>query len=707
VANRFWVTGGTGVWNSTTNWSTTSGGASGAAVPTAGDDVFFDTNSGSGTATINVASNCHSLDFTGFTGTFACSATRTLNMGGSATLTTACVLTLGAGMTWNTGAGTFTLNIDNRSGGTTVTTNGKTLTGVSAIFTDTTNTAAVNFTDNFNAGTAAFTHQRAVLTIASTKTMTCGNFSITSASTKTLDWSGANLTCTSFSVGGTVANATLTSNASSTLTVNGNSASFTGASKTYNGTVQLTGSGIMTITDSNTFANTFSRIGSAGKIDGLSLNANQTISGTLNLTGNTQTSRLLVFCNNFGTARTQTVRGATVNATNADFRDITSSGVTITGTSLGDCGGNTSITFTSPVTRFWVGGTGNWSDTTHWSSSSGGASGATMPLAQDSIIFNTNSFSANGQTATFDVFNMGTLSTSSATNFSHTLSLSNGAANIGSGFYGDVTLSAQTTMAATLANLWNMNVRGTQTWTSNGATLTPVALSTITLNNTGGTFVMADDFSYTLGTANTGISINSGTLAPQGNLTCDYISAAGSFTGASGKTLTLKSPSGTLLIFGSSITTNSMNVAITDTGASDKTFDSGLGMLGTSWGDVTITTGGIGKIIFALSGGHTFKSLNTTGGSTKTIQFANGQTYTLTNPTFFRGASGNLVTVQSNFGGSAFTLACSFPVNTDYISLQDCTASGATPFYAGSNSTNVSGNTNWVFGQPGQFFQLF
>ena len=57
-ANRFWV-GGTGVWSSTTHWSTASGGASGASVPDATNPVIFDASSGAGTATIDVtASSC-------------------------------------------------------------------------------------------------------------------------------------------------------------------------------------------------------------------------------------------------------------------------------------------------------------------------------------------------------------------------------------------------------------------------------------------------------------------------------------------------------------------------------------------------------------------------------------------------------------------------------------------------------------------------
>jgi len=47
VADRYWVTGGDGIFSSLDNWSTTSGGSSGSSVPTTGDTAFFDANSGS------------------------------------------------------------------------------------------------------------------------------------------------------------------------------------------------------------------------------------------------------------------------------------------------------------------------------------------------------------------------------------------------------------------------------------------------------------------------------------------------------------------------------------------------------------------------------------------------------------------------------------------------------------------------------------
>lgn len=71
MANRFWVAGGTGNWNSTTNWSTTSGGASGASVPGSADVALFNASSGSGTATLDISPTIQSLNCSGFTGTLA------------------------------------------------------------------------------------------------------------------------------------------------------------------------------------------------------------------------------------------------------------------------------------------------------------------------------------------------------------------------------------------------------------------------------------------------------------------------------------------------------------------------------------------------------------------------------------------------------------------------------------------------------------
>lgn len=52
--HRYWVLG-TGNWNDTARWSTTTGGAGGASVPVAGQTAHFDNKSGGGNVTLNTA----------------------------------------------------------------------------------------------------------------------------------------------------------------------------------------------------------------------------------------------------------------------------------------------------------------------------------------------------------------------------------------------------------------------------------------------------------------------------------------------------------------------------------------------------------------------------------------------------------------------------------------------------------------------------
>jgi hypothetical protein len=82
MADRYWV-GGTGTWNttSTTNWSASSGGASGASVPTVADSVFFDQAS-TYTVTMTGALACLDFNVTNGTVTFQNGTTPTLNVRG-------------------------------------------------------------------------------------------------------------------------------------------------------------------------------------------------------------------------------------------------------------------------------------------------------------------------------------------------------------------------------------------------------------------------------------------------------------------------------------------------------------------------------------------------------------------------------------------------------------------------------------------------
>jgi alpha-tubulin suppressor-like RCC1 family protein len=56
---------------------------------------------------------------------------------------------------------------------------------------------------------------------------------------------------------------------------------------------------------------------------------------------------------------------------------------------------------------YWVGGSGNWTDTLHWSNTSNGAPNAGVPpTANSTVIFDGKSFTANGQVVTVDTNNI-------------------------------------------------------------------------------------------------------------------------------------------------------------------------------------------------------------------------------------------------------------------------------------------------------------
>jgi hypothetical protein len=87
MANRFWVTGGTGNWNDTSNWSATSGGASGASVPGSSDAALLDASSGAGTVTLDISPVIQTLNCSGFTGTLAF-GTNTISLNSTGTIFT-------------------------------------------------------------------------------------------------------------------------------------------------------------------------------------------------------------------------------------------------------------------------------------------------------------------------------------------------------------------------------------------------------------------------------------------------------------------------------------------------------------------------------------------------------------------------------------------------------------------------------------------
>jgi hypothetical protein len=141
------------------------------------------------------------------------------------------------------------------------------------------------------------------------------------------------------------------------------------------------------------------------------------------------------------------------------------------------------------------------------------------------------------------------------------------------------------------------------------------------------------------------------------------------------------------------------------TGATAKTFVGG----GLTYG--TLSQGGAGAL--TISGANTFADIQNpykTTGATE-LRFTHSVTQTVLAFTA-AGEAGRVLTIDSTSAGSAATLSkASGAVVTDYLSLKDSTATGGAIFYAGANSTDVSGNTGWLFTGPpggaGNFFMFF
>lgn len=180
MANRYWV-GGNGTWNSsnTAVWSTSSGGASGASVPTAADSVFFDQAS-TYTATLTGA-GIVCLDITISAGTVTVAGTGNIAVSGS--------MSLSASTVWSN-TGTITFNATTT--GKTITTNGVSLSASGLTFN--------GIGGNWQLQAALTTASTSTVTLTNGtldlngKTLTTGLFSSSNANARTIAFGTGNIT---------------------------------------------------------------------------------------------------------------------------------------------------------------------------------------------------------------------------------------------------------------------------------------------------------------------------------------------------------------------------------------------------------------------------------------------------------------------------------------------------------------------------------
>jgi hypothetical protein len=323
--------------------------------------------------------------------------------------------------------------------------------------------------------------------------------------------------------------------------------------------------------------------------------------------------------------------------------------------------------------RFWVGGTGNWSDNTnHWSATSGGSPGASKPTSADNVYFDENSFSASGQTVTIDehVFCLDMVWTG-ATN---TPALT-GSSLVSTNIYGSLTLIPE--MSVTYQGTIFLKATTTGHTITNCGVLGSGHMFT---DGDGGEWTLQDDFTF-----NNTLYIRRGTLKTN-NKNMNLVKLYSSFTNARGIEL------------GSSIITLSDSWEFTIT--TNLAFDAGTSTIILTGNTKNFAGGGLTyhNVRFSgtpttVTGNNTFNELKIESG--KTVKFEAGTTQNIKN----LGAMGsvdNLVTLQSTIAGTPFTLTK--PVgtfNVNYCSIKDCIVTITT--MNAYNSIDVSGNSGIIF----------
>lgn len=490
AVDKYWV-GGTGNWSDDDNhWSLTSGGApADGNIPTSSDNCIFNGSSSAASAaytvTVNVSATC--ADFTmGGPG-----AGNNVTWAGSSALNIAGSMNLSAGSADLTRTYTGAITFSSTASGKTLTFNGVTL--ASATTFDGAG-GAWTLQDAWNNSASTITLTRGTLD-TNDKTLISGNFSSTNSNTRSLslgssliyvgNWDLTNVTGLTFNA----ETATITS----TTTTN-----FQGGGLTYNDVIiKRDTDGGSGFEGANTFANlTITGVG-AFRGTSLSIGANQIITGTLTINGNSILNRMHIFGED---EAIMTFTAATVTVTNTDFESITGAGAAnwnlsaISGGS-GDCGDNSGITFTANATQTWQGTTGgNWSNSAKWTSR--------VPLCQDDVIIN-NAFSG-GQRISSDMVRLGRSINFTGVSGSPIWSIDkgNGVNNI---VYGSLTLTSGVTVSGTSTNDLQFGGRGNHTLTSAGLSWD----RDITVRIGTGVLTLQDDL---MGSTTKILSIESGTF---------------------------------------------------------------------------------------------------------------------------------------------------------------------------------------------------
>ncbi|MNK15153.1 hypothetical protein D3C87_332880 [compost metagenome] len=743
----YWVNGA-GDWNDKMHWSTSSGGSGGACIPFVNDNVVFDANSGfSNGSIVTTSGNSYCKDMTWAAGinqntTFNESGTYTLFVYGSIVLNPK--VTMNAFMELR-GDAAVTLRTNGSSLGANQYNIRKSAPGA---------TTGLTLLDDWNNPNAAFVLIRGVLDI---RNRTVNLYAISSSGSlgKFLYMNKANVSVNNWSFASPTNVLDATDSyllARNSIVTNGQTYHIVDCAATTSGGMDMAGTTFGQLTFTNTGltsparihgGNTIRRLEFKGQgmiryggnvIDSLITAENRNFYFYETSPGHTKINKYYKAthpsCSGLGEIRSGTSAVSTlIFAANAkvDISNVYLENIAATGGggsllmpipfSGADAGGNSGWTISSSSgnARYWIGGSGDWNDASHWSVSSGGAGGACIPTVGDDVYFNAQS---------------------GFTNASKTVTANNGNAY----FHNMSWAGALNDPVFSKSGTWVMECWG------NSIILNPVSTLNIAplLLKGGEATVMSGQCKgdFDLRITKPGGSL---TLANNyDNIQTDFYLIEGGFI-ASGRLLNIRGidnagVDNNILLDISGSTINATTAGIRYSGgvtkrslnAANSIINGNLIADGFNYN--IVNSAGIGSANITISN-TTIKELNLTNPSTSsaiginganntigrleykgsggiygtgnkidTLIFFPGNIYTLTSGTnttitgewFGSGSPCRPTEIKSSGATPATITKTSGSVDFDYVRLQRIAATGGATFKAREHSTDMGGNTGWA-----------
>jgi hypothetical protein len=350
--------------------------------------------------------------------------------------------------------------------------------------------------------------------------------------------------------------------------------------------------------------------------------------------------------------------------------------------------------------RYWVGGNGTWNgtNTTNWSTTSGGPGGASVPTALDAVFFNTSS-GTSGNTVTVATvnptcFSLSQTSGSPGINGNGTTIYIGDSAGRGAG-------SGTVTTAGSFFSFGSINLYGN--------TVAPASSISITSTNSSG-FLTLDGglFNLTSNLSSNNLRVflvdNASLDLTSRTITVDIISVASggslNLTGASVTTQTWTLNSGV------TANTNAMTSLTIPMFAGTSGAFSDRRTTTTNYPSLTLGAGNGGAVTVNVPNNLSVTALTIRN---RGVSFTGGQTTTAASVSVTTPSTNPYALLTAITGTGQFTLSSASvtPIALNGLIISGCNATGGATFTAGVTSIDAGNNTGIQFANSPGFLAFF